>query len=35
MMKFQTVSTTVAIIAPPAGMRKLSGTITVRRIVPR
>jgi hypothetical protein len=34
MMKSQTVSTIVA-IAPPAGMRKLSGTITVRRIVPR
>jgi hypothetical protein len=34
MMKSQTVSTTVA-IAPPAGMRKLSGTMTVRRIVPR
>ena len=34
MMKFQTVSTTVA-VAPPAGMRKLSGTMTVRRIVSR
>jgi len=34
MMKFQTVSTTV-VIAPPAGMRKLSGTMTVRRIVSR
>jgi hypothetical protein len=33
-MKSQIVSTTVA-ISPPAGMRRLSGTITVRRIVPR
>jgi hypothetical protein len=34
MMKSQTVSTVVA-IAPPAGMRRWSGTITIRRIVPR
>jgi hypothetical protein len=34
MMKSQTVST-VVVIAPPVGMRKWSGTIAVRRIVPR
>jgi hypothetical protein len=34
MMKSQTVST-IVVIAPPAGMRKLSGTMAVRRIVPR
>jgi hypothetical protein len=34
MMKSQSVSATV-VIAPPAGMRKVSGTIAVRRIVPR